>query len=60
MPNISWIDEEHATGTLAEVYRAYLAEHPEKSKSARRSKMFQPATGFLAVGDRIFVFTALC
>lgn len=47
MPNISWIDEEHATGTLAEVYRAYLAEHPEKAKVPDVLKCFSQRPDFL-------------
>ena len=47
MPNISWIDEQHATGPLAEVYRAYLAEHPDRERVPDVLKCFSQRPDFL-------------
>ena len=47
MPNISWVEEQQATGALAEVYRAYLAEHPERSRMPDILKCFSQRPDFL-------------
>ena len=47
MPHISWIEELEAGGPLAEVYRNYLAEHPDKSRVPDVLKCFGHRPDFL-------------
>lgn len=47
MPNIAWIDEQHATGGLAEIYRTYLAAHPDRKSVADILKCFSQRPDFL-------------
>lgn len=47
MPNIAWIDEKHATGGLGEIYRAYLAEHPDRKSVPDILKCFSQRPDFL-------------
>ncbi len=47
MPNIAWIDEQHAAGALAEIYRTYLAEHPDRNGVAGILKCFSQRPDFL-------------
>ena len=47
MPNIAWIEEQQATGALAEVYRAYLADHPDRPRVPDILKCFSQRPDFL-------------
>ena len=47
MPNIAWVNEPDATGPLAEVYRTYLAEHPDRPRVPDVLKCFSQRPDFL-------------
>lgn len=47
MPNIEWIDDQQAGGELAEIYRRYLAEHPDRQRMPDILKCFSQRPDFL-------------
>ena len=47
MPNISWIDEENATGELAEVYASWFRANPGRKQIPFILKCFSHRPDFL-------------
>jgi alkylhydroperoxidase/carboxymuconolactone decarboxylase family protein YurZ len=46
-PQISWINEQQATGQLAEIYRAWFARNPERREIPEILKCFSHRPDFL-------------
>ena len=46
-PNISWVDDERATDALADIYRHYLARHPDRPRMPDILKCFSQRPDFL-------------
>jgi hypothetical protein len=47
MARIAWIDDEDATGDLAEIYRCWKADHPGRPRMPEILKCFSQRPDFL-------------
>lgn len=47
MPFIDWIEDEAATGELAEIYRSYMATRPDRARMPGILKCFSQRPDFL-------------
>lgn len=46
-PRVQWIDEQHATGELAEIYKDWLAHNPGRTEIPHILKSFSQRPDFL-------------